>query len=68
MRNSKIVEALPWLLVVGSVAVIMGCLFKLQHWPCAAIMLVIGLTLEAIGVPLMILYLWKNRSAGGSTH
>jgi hypothetical protein len=45
-------------LFLASVVVVTGALFKIMHWPYAQILLITGLSLEAISVVLLI---WKSR-------
>jgi gliding motility-associated protein GldL len=33
---------------IGAAVVIIGAMFKIQHWPFASLLLVVGLTTEAI--------------------
>ena len=33
---------------IGAAVVIVGALFKIQHWPMASLLLIVGLTTEAI--------------------
>lgn len=62
MEEKKIYAAIPWLLAIGSMFVIVGALFKLMYWPGANVLLLLGLVMEAIGIPLLIFYLWHNRA------
>ncbi len=54
MGFSEIVQSAGWknfmskLYGIGAAIVIMGALFKIQHWPLADIMLSVGLTTEAL--------------------
>ncbi len=54
MSFSEIVQSAGWknfmakLYGIGASIVILGALFKIQHWPFAGIMLTVGLTTEAI--------------------
>ena len=41
--------------------VVLGGLFKIQHWPGASIMLVLGLGMLAlVGIPVLAAYLYKS--------
>jgi hypothetical protein len=41
--------------------VVLGGLFKIQHWPGASIMLVLGLGMLAlVGIPSMAAYLYQS--------
>jgi hypothetical protein len=44
------------LLIIGSLGVIIGALFKIQHWPGAGILLLCSVVIELIGG---ILAVWK---------
>lgn len=54
MKLSEIVQSAGWkqfmskLYGIGASLVILGALFKIQHWPFAGIMLTVGLVTEAI--------------------
>jgi|GEM_PF-664278 len=51
MKNNK---GLLALMIFGMVAVIIGALFKLMHWPGATVTLVFGMILEAIALALLV--------------
>jgi hypothetical protein len=48
------------LFLISMVLNIVGALFKIQHWPGASFMLVIGILSQALAIVLLILALLKN--------
>ena len=48
------------LFLISMVLTIVGALFKIQHWPGASFMLVIGILSQALAIVLLILALLKN--------
>jgi hypothetical protein len=49
-----------FLFLISMVLTIVGALFKIQHWPGASFMLVIGLLSQALAIVLLIVALLKN--------
>ncbi len=44
------------LLIIGSIGVTLGALFKIQHWPGGSVIMIVALILETIGGLLAV---WK---------
>jgi predicted membrane channel-forming protein YqfA (hemolysin III family) len=61
MKNRNILI----LFILAAILVLTGALFKLMHWPGAAILLVVGLLAQAICGLLLVLKLWKGTGSGG---
>jgi hypothetical protein len=54
------------LFILAAIIVVVGALFKIMHWPGAAIMLIAGLLAEALCGLLLILKLIKgNKNSDG---
>jgi len=45
---------------LSAMLIIIGALFKIQHWPGAGIMLAVGLLLGAIFVPIGAIYCYRK--------
>ncbi|HLA57035.1 MAG TPA: hypothetical protein VK623_13100 [Flavobacterium sp.] len=62
MKNRAILV----LFLIGMVVTIAGALFKIQHWPGASLLLIIGMTFEAFaGILLIVKLLRKNDNSNG---
>jgi len=48
VQGSKYKNFMKYLYGWGASVVLMGALFKLQHWPAAGVMLIVGMSTEAI--------------------
>ena len=46
--------------LIGMIITIIGALFKIQHWTGASFILMTGMSLEVIGLILLIIALIKN--------
>jgi hypothetical protein len=51
------------LFLVGFAITIIGALFKILHWPGAALMLMLGMGLKAFTVVLLIIKIIQNRKS-----
>jgi hypothetical protein len=61
MKNRQILIVF----LIGLVVTTVGGLFKIMHWPGASLMLIVGMTFEALAIVLLIAKLWKGNDKGG---
>ncbi|WP_133242673.1 GldL-related protein [Flavobacterium psychrotolerans] len=59
MKNTQILI----LFIIGAVVTVLGALFKIMEWPLFSLLLIVGMTFEAVAGFLLILKLiQKNNS------
>ncbi|MEO6833804.1 MAG: hypothetical protein ABI378_14255 [Chitinophagaceae bacterium] len=52
------------LIILASISVLLGCLFKIQHWPIANVFLGAGIATELICAILLVMNSLKERKKG----
>lgn len=53
MKNMQLLV----LLVIGAVLTVLGALLKIMHWPLGSLLLIVGMTFEAVSGALLV---WKS--------
>lgn len=51
------------ILLIGVFFTVIGCLFKIMHWPGAAVFLVMGVSVKVLAIILMIVKLLRSEKA-----
>lgn len=59
MKNTQILV----LFLIGAVLIFCGALFKIMEWPMASLLLIVGMTFEAVAGILIFLKLFKNNDS-----
>jgi ABC-type enterobactin transport system permease subunit len=58
MKNIQILV----LFIIGGVLTVTGALFKIKEWPLASLLLIVGMTFEAVAFILVLIKLFKKNS------
>lgn len=59
MKNLQILV----LFLIGAVLTVVGALFKMMHWPAASLLLIVGMTFNAVAVVLLVFKLFRKNNS-----
>jgi len=62
MKNTQILV----LFLIGAVLTVAGALFKIMEWPLASLLLIVGMTFEAVAGILVLIKLFKKKDSDSS--